>query len=72
MRPTGAAATMAPCQKARTRSSARRDEALAGLIAGHGTLNPFVWRELDDAVGGDPFAELVLHIVAQQLSTGAR
>jgi hypothetical protein len=28
-------------------------------------------RELDDAVGGDPFAELVLHIVAQQISTGA-
>jgi hypothetical protein len=27
----------------------RRDEALAGLIARHGTLNPFVWRELDDA-----------------------
>jgi hypothetical protein len=50
----------------------RRDEALAGLIARHGTLNPFVWRELDDAVGGDPFAELVLHIVAQQISTGAR
>jgi hypothetical protein len=50
----------------------RRDEALAGLIARHGTLNPFVWRELYDAVGGDPFAELVLHIVAQQISTGAR
>jgi hypothetical protein len=72
MRPTGAAATMAPCQKARTRSSAGATKPLAGLIARHGTLNPFVWRELYDAVGGDPFAELVLHIVAQQIGTGAR
>jgi hypothetical protein len=72
MRPTGAAATMAPCHKGAYEVLDRRDEALAGLIARHGTLNPFVWRELDDAVGGDPFAELVLHIVAQQISTGAR
>jgi hypothetical protein len=50
----------------------RRDEALAGLIARHGTLNPFDGASSTTPVGGDPFAELVLHIVAQQISTGAR
>jgi DNA-3-methyladenine glycosylase II len=50
---------------------AERDPVLAGLIARHGRPSPFSWGVLDDAVGGDPFAELVLHIVSQQLSTRA-
>jgi hypothetical protein len=49
----------------------RRDEALAGADRPSRDSEPVRWRELDDAVGGDPFAELVLHIVAQQSSTGA-
>jgi DNA-3-methyladenine glycosylase II len=53
------------------RALARRDQALARLIADHGRPDPFAWDVLDEAVGGDPFAELVLHIVSQQISTRA-
>jgi DNA-3-methyladenine glycosylase II len=50
---------------------ARRDDALARLIAGSGAPDPFSWGVLDDAAGGDAFAELALHIVSQQISTAA-
>ena len=50
---------------------AGRDDGLARLIAQHGQPDPFAWTGLDDAVGGDPFAELALHIVSQQISTSA-
>jgi len=50
---------------------AERDAALAGLIARHGTPDPFDWGALEDAAGADAFAELVLHIVSQQISTAA-
>jgi DNA-3-methyladenine glycosylase II len=53
------------------RDLAERDGALAGLIARHGHPDPFSWSVLDEAVGGDPFAELALHIVSQQISTPA-
>jgi DNA-3-methyladenine glycosylase II len=53
------------------RALARRDEALAGLIARHGQPDPFHWDVLDDRVGSDAFSELVLHIISQQLSTTA-
>jgi DNA-3-methyladenine glycosylase II len=47
------------------------DGAFARLIDEHGRPDPFSWGELDDAVGDDPFAELVLHIISQQISTVA-
>ena len=50
---------------------AQSDEALAGLIAQHGRPDPFSWEILDEAAGDDAFAELVLHIVSQQISTRA-
>jgi DNA-3-methyladenine glycosylase II len=50
---------------------ARRDGALAALIARHGRPDPFSWGLLDEAVGDDPFAELALHVVSQQISTRA-
>ena len=50
---------------------AQTDEALARLIARHGRPDPFHWSVLDGAVGSDAFAELVLHIVSQQISTPA-
>jgi DNA-3-methyladenine glycosylase II len=50
---------------------ARSDDTLAGLIARHGRPDPFSWEILDDAAGDDAFAELVLHIVSQQISTRA-
>ena len=50
---------------------ARRDDALARLIARHGQPDPFHWDILDDRVDGDPFSELALHIISQQLSTTA-
>jgi DNA-3-methyladenine glycosylase II len=53
------------------RALARREEALARLIARHGQPDPFHWDVLDDRVGGDAFSELALHIISQQLSTTA-
>jgi DNA-3-methyladenine glycosylase II len=50
---------------------AQSDDALARLIAQHGHPDPFTWGALDSTVGRDPFAELVLHIVSQQISTRA-
>jgi DNA-3-methyladenine glycosylase II len=50
---------------------ARSDADLARLIAEHGRPDPFAWAGLDEVVGSDPFAELVLHIVGQQISTRA-
>ena len=50
---------------------AGRDAALAALIAQHGRPDPFSWGVLEDAAGSDPFAELALHIVSQQISTSA-
>jgi DNA-3-methyladenine glycosylase II len=50
---------------------AAADETLGLLIARHGRPDPFVWPLLADAVGDDPFAELVLHIISQQISTHA-
>jgi DNA-3-methyladenine glycosylase II len=50
---------------------AQSDAAMAGLIAEHGQPDPFSWEVLDDAAGSDAFAELVLHIVSQQISTRA-
>src|SRR3954451_4798302 len=49
----------------------RRDETFARLIDEHGRPDPFSWGVLDDAVGDDPFTELVLHIISQQISTVA-
>jgi 3-methyladenine DNA glycosylase/8-oxoguanine DNA glycosylase len=50
---------------------ARRDAALARLVARHGTPDPFSWGVLEAAAGRDPFTELALHIVSQQISTPA-
>lgn len=50
---------------------ADRDDGLARLIACDGTPDPFSWGVLEDAAGGDAFAELALHIVSQQISTAA-
>jgi 3-methyladenine DNA glycosylase/8-oxoguanine DNA glycosylase len=50
---------------------ARRDACLAALIASVGTPDPFSWGVLDDAAGGNPLAELALHIVSQQISIAA-
>lgn len=53
------------------RALARRDDALARLIARHGQPHPFHWDILDDHAGSDGFSELALHIISQQLSTTA-
>jgi DNA-3-methyladenine glycosylase II len=53
------------------RALARRDDALARLIARHGQPDPFHWDVLDDHAGSDAFSELALHIISQQLSTTA-
>jgi DNA-3-methyladenine glycosylase II len=50
---------------------ARRDDGLARLVARYGAPDPFFWRVLEQAAGGDAFAELTLHIVSQQISTAA-
>jgi DNA-3-methyladenine glycosylase II len=50
---------------------AARDPALAALMTGHGRPDPFSWGVLEDAAGDDPFAEMALHIVSQQISTTA-
>lgn len=50
---------------------ARRDDGLARIVMGCGTPDPFTWGVLEDAAGGDPFAELALHVVSQQISTAA-
>lgn len=50
---------------------AQRDPSLAALIARDGRPDPFSWNVLEDAAGGDALAELVLHIVSQQISTAA-
>jgi DNA-3-methyladenine glycosylase II len=50
---------------------AEGDPALAALIDRHGRPDPFSWGVLEDAAGSDPFAELALHIVSQQISTAA-
>jgi non-heme chloroperoxidase len=50
---------------------AAADEALGRLIDRHGRPDPFSWAALDEAAAGDPFTELVLHVVAQQISTRA-
>jgi DNA-3-methyladenine glycosylase II len=50
---------------------ARRDDALARLVAQDGRPDPFFWGVLEEAAGGDAFAELALHIVSQQISTAA-
>jgi len=50
---------------------AARDPALAALIDRVGRPDPFSWGVLEDAAGSDPFAELALHIVSQQISTAA-
>lgn len=53
------------------RALARRDDALARLIARDGQPDPFHWDKIDDRVDGDSFSELALHIISQQLSTTA-
>lgn len=53
------------------RALARRDDALARLIARHGQPDHFHWDILDDHAGSDGFSELALHIISQQLSTTA-
>lgn len=50
---------------------ARRDNGLARLAARYGAPDPFFWGVLEEAANGDAFAELVLHIVSQQISTAA-
>jgi DNA-3-methyladenine glycosylase II len=50
---------------------ARADEDLARLIAQHGQPDPFTWDVLEHVAGADAFAELVLHVVSQQISTSA-
>jgi DNA-3-methyladenine glycosylase II len=50
---------------------ARRDDALAHLVTRYGRPDPFFWGVLEQAAGGDAFAELALHIVSQQISTAA-
>jgi DNA-3-methyladenine glycosylase II len=65
------ASTLASERDRAYRALARRDEALADLIARHGRPDPFSWDVLDGAVGGDAFSELVFHIINQQLSTVA-
>jgi 3-methyladenine DNA glycosylase/8-oxoguanine DNA glycosylase len=50
---------------------AKSDARLSQLIARHGHPDPFSWGVLEEVVGTDPFAELVLHIVGQQISTRA-
>lgn len=50
---------------------ARADDGLARLVALYGTPDPFFWGVLEEAAGGDAFAELSLHIVSQQISTAA-
>lgn len=52
-------------------SLAKRDAGLTRLVMGCGTPDPFSWGLLEDAAGGDAFAELALHIVSQQISTAA-
>ncbi len=47
------------------------DAALARLIARYGQPDPFFWGVLEEATGGDAYAELALHIVSQQISTAA-
>lgn len=61
-----------------TRAGSGRDDPYGLLLAGdpqlravaeeHGRPDPFVWAA-DGAAGGSHFAALVLHIVAQQIST---
>ena len=53
------------------RALARQDLALRALVARYGRPDPYHWALLDNAVGGDAFSELALHIVSQQLSTAA-
>jgi len=53
------------------KSLAESDDALARLIARHGRPDPFSWGAWEEAVGDDAFAELVLHILGQQISTQA-
>jgi 3-methyladenine DNA glycosylase/8-oxoguanine DNA glycosylase len=53
------------------RALARRDDALARLIARHRQPDPFHWDVLDDRVSSNAFSELALHIISQQLSTTA-
>jgi DNA-3-methyladenine glycosylase II len=50
---------------------ARRDGALARLIDAHGRPDPFSWPLIDEIAGRDPFAELVVHVAGQQISTVA-
>jgi DNA-3-methyladenine glycosylase II len=50
---------------------ARADPALGRLIARHGRPDPYSWTLIDEVSGGDPFAELVVHISGQQISTVA-
>lgn len=71
MTATTATPDLLPARLAAYDALSQRDDGLARLVALDGTPDPFFWGVLEDAAGGDAFAELALHIVSQQISTVA-